>query len=137
MKVLKETCVPTSATESTFEGMVSIVLVTNQISFMDDELPSKGRDHTLPMHIIVKCEDMIIAKVLIDNGLALNVCPMSILERLNVDTSLIRPTTMIIRAFDGTFREVQGEIKLAIGVGPMFFTVNFKSLRWIPLIICF
>ena len=132
MKVLKETCVPTSATESTFEGMVSIVLVTNQISFTDDELPSKGRDHTLPMHIIVKCEDMIIAKVLIDNGLALNVCPMSILERLNVDTSLIRPTTMIIRAFDGTLREVQGEIELAIGVGPMFFTVNFKSSRWIP-----
>ena len=129
MKVLKETCVPTSATESTFEGMVSIVLVTNQISFTDDELPSKGRDHTLPMHIIVKCEDMIIAKVLIDNGLALNVCPMSILERLNVDTSLIRPTTMIIRAFDGTLREVQGEIELAIGVGPMFFTVNFKSSR--------
>ena len=112
--------------------MVSIVLVTNQISFTDDELPSKGRDHTLPMHIIVKCEDMIIAKVLIDNGLALNVCPMSILERLNVDTSLIRPTTMIIRAFDGTLREVQGEIELAIGVGPMFFTVNFKSSRWIP-----
>ena len=31
LKVLKETCVPTSATESTFEGMVSTVLATNQI----------------------------------------------------------------------------------------------------------
>ena len=26
---------------------------------MDDELPLEGREHTLPMHIIVKCEDMI------------------------------------------------------------------------------
>ena len=77
------------------------------------------------MHIIVKCEDMIIARVLIDNGLALNVCPMSILECLNMDTSLILPTTMIIRAFDGTLKEVQGEIELAIGVGPMFFKVKF------------
>ena len=93
-----------------------MVLATNQISFTDDELPPKGRGHTLSMHIIVKCEDMIIARVLIDNGLALNVCLMSTLERSNVDTSLIYPTTMIIRAFDGTFREVQGEIKLAIGV---------------------
>ena len=72
---------------------------------------------------------MIVAKVLIDNGLALNVCPMSNLKRLNVDTSLIFPTTMIIKAFDGTLREVQGKIKLAIGIGPMFFMVNFQAIR--------
>ena len=77
------------------------------------------------MHIIVKCEDMIVARVLIDNVSTLNVCSMSILERLNVDASLIRPTTMIIRAFDGTIWEVEGKIELSIGVGPMFFTVNF------------
>ena len=105
--------------------MVSTVLATNQISFTDGELPPEGRDHTLPMHITVKCEDMIVTRVLIDNGSALIVCPMSTLERLNVDTSFILPTTMIIRAFDGTLKEVQGEIELAIGVGPMFFKVNF------------
>ena len=77
------------------------------------------------MHIIVRCEDMIVPRVLIDNGLSRNVCLMSTLERLNVDTSLIHHTTMIIRAFDGTLKEVQGEIELAIGVGPMFFKVNF------------
>ena len=103
---------------------------------MDDELPSKGRDYTLPMHIIIKCEDMIITRVLIDNGSALNVCQVSTLECLNVDTPLIFPTTMIIKAFDGTLRKVQGKIELAIRVGPMFFMVNFKSLKWIPLIIC-
>ena len=92
---------------------------------MDDELPPEGRDHTLPMHIIVKCEDMIVTRVLIDNGSALNVWLMSTLKCLNMDTSLIRPTTMIIRAFDGILKEVQGEIELAIRVGPMFFTVNF------------
>ena len=79
LRVLKKTRVPTSATESTFEGMVSTVLATNQISFTDDELSPEGRDHTLPMHIIVKCEDMIVARVLIDNGSALNVCLMSTL----------------------------------------------------------
>ena len=77
------------------------------------------------MHIIVKCEDMVVARVLIDNELALNVCPMSTFEHLNLDASLIHLTTMIIGAFDDTFREVQGEIELAIGIGPMFFMVNF------------
>ena len=42
--------------------MVSLVLATNQVSFPDDELPSEGRDHTLAMHIVVKCEDMIVAR---------------------------------------------------------------------------
>ena len=73
LKVLKETCVPTSTTKSSFEGMVLTVLATNQISFIDDELPPKGREHTLPMHIMVKCEDMIVSRVLIDNGSSLNV----------------------------------------------------------------
>ena len=109
--------------------MVSTVLATNQISFTNDELPPEGRDYTLPMHIIVKCEDMIIARVLIDNRSALNVYLMSTLGHLNVDTSLISPTTMIIRAFDGTLMEVQGKIELAIGVGPMFFMVNFQVIK--------
>ena len=99
---------------------------------MDDELPPEGRDHTLPMHIIVKCEDMIVTRVLIDNGSALNVWLMSTLECLNMDTSLIHPTTMIIRAFDGILKEVQGEIELAIEVGPMFFTVNFQVIKVDP-----
>ena len=53
--------------------MVSLVLATNQVSFSDDDLPLEGRDHTLAMHIIIKCEDMIFARVLINNGSALNV----------------------------------------------------------------
>ena len=125
LKVLKETSVPTSATEFPFEGMVSTILATNQISFTNGELQPEGMDHTLPMHIIAKCKDIIVTRVLIENGLALNVCLMSTLERLNVDTSLICPATMIMRAFDGTLKEVQGKIELAIRVSPMFFTVNF------------
>ena len=81
------------------------------------------------MHIMVKCEDMIISKVLIDNGSALNVCLMSTIECLNMDTSFICPTTMIIKAFNGTLRDVYGDIELAIGIGPMFFTVNFQVIK--------
>ena len=81
------------------------------------------------MHIMVKCEDMIISRVLINNGSTLNACPMSIIEHLNVDTSLICPITMIIRAFDDTLREMQGEIELAIGIGTKSFMVNFQVIK--------
>ena len=106
-----------------------MVLATNQISFTDDELPPEGREHTLPMHIMVKCEDMIVSRVLIDNGSVLNVCPMSTIECLNVNTSLIRLTTIIIRAFDGNLQKVQGEVELAIGIGPRSFMVNFQVIK--------
>ena len=86
--------------------MVSLVLATNQVSFSDDKVPPEGRDHILAMHIIVKCKDMNVARVLIDNGSTLNVYLIATLERLKVDMSLIRPSTMIIKAFDGTRHEV-------------------------------
>ena len=81
------------------------------------------------MHIMVKSEDMIVSRVLIDNGSTLNVCLMYTIKCLNADASLIRLTTMIIRAFKGTLREVQGEIELAIGIGPMVFMVNFQVIK--------
>ena len=81
------------------------------------------------MHIMVKCQDMIVSRVLIDNGSTLNVCLMSTIECLNVDTFLMHPTTMIIKAFDGTLQEVQGKIELAIGIGPLFFMVNFQVIK--------
>ena len=55
LKVLEETHIPTGITDSSFRGMVSLVLATNHVSFLDNELPPEGRDHTLAMHIIVKC----------------------------------------------------------------------------------
>ena len=61
LKVLEETHIPT-VLQTSFKGVVSLVLATNRVSFPDDELPSEGRDHTLAMHIVVKCEDMIVAR---------------------------------------------------------------------------
>ena len=117
------------SSESSFEGMVSLVLATNQVSFSDDELPLEGRDHILAMHSVVKCEDMIFTRVLIDNGLALNFCPMATLECLKVHMSLIRPSTMIIKAFDGTHCEMQGKIELMIEIDPRSFMVNFQVIK--------
>ena len=81
------------------------------------------------MHIVVKCEDMIVARVLIDNGSALNVCSMATLECLKVDILLIWHSTMIIRAFDRTCQEVQGEIELMIEIGLSSFMINFQVIN--------
>ena len=127
--LLKETHVPISITDSSYENMVSLVLATNQVSFLDDELPPDWKNHTLAINIVVKCEDTIVVRVLINNGLALNFCSMASLKHLKVDMSLIRLSSMIIRAFGSTRHEVQEEIKLKIEIGPRSFMVNFQVIK--------
>ena len=78
----------------------------------------------MAIHIVVQCEDMIVTRVLIDNGSVLNVCPMTTFEHLKVDMSIIKLSTMIIRAFNGIRREMQGKIELMIEIGSRSLMVN-------------
>ncbi len=66
----------------------------------------------------MKTREKIVAKVLIDNRSTLNVCPMTTLDKLGIDQSSVRPSNMIIRAFDETRREVYREIDLSVKIGP-------------------
>ena len=81
------------------------------------------------MHIVVKCEGMIVTRILIDNRLALNVCPMATPEHLKVDVSFIWSSAMIIRAFDGTHLKYKARLSLMIEVGPRSFMVNFQVIK--------
>jgi hypothetical protein len=129
LKVLNEAYVPEDITGPSFENMVTSILVTNQLTFSDDELPPEGRGHTKALYISVKTNDRIVSRVLIDNGSALNVCPLSTLEKLDIDPTRVRVNSMVVRAFDGTRREVLGEIDLPVEIGPQVYDINFQVLR--------
>jgi hypothetical protein len=129
LKVLNEAYVPEDITGPSFENMVTSILVTNQLTFSDDELPPEGRGHVKALYISVKTNDRIVSRVLIDNGSALNVCPLSTLEKLDIDPTCVRVTSMVVRAFDGTRREVLGEIDLPVEIGPQVYNINFQVLR--------
>ncbi|XP_031374128.1 uncharacterized protein LOC116188798 [Punica granatum] len=73
-------------------------IFSNNISFSDDELPSEGWAHSRALHI------------------------------MNVDFNRIRSSKTAVRAFDGSRREVNGEIDLVIEVGPCSFAVTFQVL---------
>ncbi|PKI39932.1 hypothetical protein CRG98_039676 [Punica granatum] len=75
-----------------------------------------------------QCNNFVVGRVMIDNGSALNVCPVSTLKQMNVDLNRIRPSKTAVRAFDGSRREVNGEIDLLIKIGPCSFSVIFQVL---------
>ena len=64
-------------------------------------------------------------QALLDNGSSLNVMHVSTLLRLPIDLSDMKKSQMVVRAFDGTKREVLGNIKLSIQVEPCTFDSKF------------
>jgi len=104
-----------------FEGIVNNIIANNYLTFTDEEIPIEGRGHNRALHVSIKCLDHIVAKVLIDNGSSLNVMPKSMLDKLPFNVSHLRPSSMVLQAFDGSRRDVRGEIDLPIEIGPHTF----------------
>lgn len=71
---------------------------------------------------------MVVARVLIDNGSAINVCPLVTIMKLGINEWTIRPSDITIRAFDGSKRQILGDIDLPVEIGPYTFEVEFQVL---------
>lgn len=136
IKVLNEAYVIHNISVDKFEGIVGNITANNYLTFTDDEIPVEGAGHNRALYISVKCKQYIMAKVLVDNGSSLNVIPKSTLVKLPFDASYMRPSNTIVRAFDGTRREVMGEIDLPIQIGPTTFQVNFQVMDITPAYSC-
>ncbi|PKI77693.1 hypothetical protein CRG98_001923 [Punica granatum] len=104
-------------TEETINSIFS-----NTISFSNDELPSEGCAHSRALHIVCKCNNHIVGRVMID------ICPVTTLKQMNIDLNRVRLSKTAVRAFDGSQREVNGEIDLLIDVGSGSFSVIFQVL---------
>ncbi|XP_016755327.1 uncharacterized protein [Gossypium hirsutum] len=106
MKVLNETYVTDDILVNKLDLFVNNINADNFISFSDDEIPSKGMRSTKSLHITTRCKGYTLPEVLTDNGSTLNVLPLSILNRLPIDSSHMKTCQNIVRAFDGTERKI-------------------------------
>ncbi|PKI53834.1 hypothetical protein CRG98_025775 [Punica granatum] len=84
LRVLTTAQVPKGTSPDRIEE-TSNSIFSNTISFLNDELPSEGCAHSRALHIVCKCNNHIVCRVMIDNGSALNVCPVTTLKQMNVD----------------------------------------------------
>lgn len=126
LKVLNEAHVPNTISVDDVSNMIGMILNTHQITFSDDELTPDGTGHIKALHITVKTLGMILAKVLVDNGSALNICPWVTLERMGIGRERVKGNGMLVRAFDGSRRPTLGSLPLEIG--PCIFNVTFQVL---------
>ncbi|XP_073219507.1 uncharacterized protein [Cicer arietinum] len=136
MKILNEAHVTHDITVDKFGGIINNITANNHLTFTDDELPTEWRGHNKALHISVMCIDHIISRVLIDNGSSLNVISKSTLAKLPCDGTYMRPSPMVVRAFEGRRREVMGEIDLPIQIGSVTFEITFHVMDIVPAYSC-
>ncbi|XP_070035321.1 uncharacterized protein [Nicotiana tomentosiformis] len=128
MKVLSEAYVPANITSGEMDNMVGHVLESHKITFHEDELPPEGLSHNRALHITVQLEDKFIARVLINGGSSLNICPLTTPKRLGKGLHEIRMGSMNVKAFDGSQRATIREINLDLQMGLNWFDVEFQVL---------
>ncbi|RDX85174.1 hypothetical protein CR513_33670, partial [Mucuna pruriens] len=82
-----------------FEGIISNITTSRHLSFSEDEVLAKGRSHNQPLHIAVKCDNYMIARMLIDNVSSLNVMPKATLDKLYCSSATLKNRPVMVRAF--------------------------------------
>ncbi|XP_052888079.1 uncharacterized protein LOC108468597 [Gossypium arboreum] len=105
MKVLNKTYVADDISINKLDRLVNNISTDNFIFFNDNEIPPGGIGSTKALHITTRCKGYTLLGVLIDNGSALNVLPLSMLNRLPVDSSHMKTCQNVVREFDGTKRK--------------------------------
>ncbi|XP_077234732.1 uncharacterized protein LOC143876939 [Tasmannia lanceolata] len=109
-------------------SVVSVAKAAKTLSFADSDLPPEGKDHTKPLRITVVCNKKKVPEVLIDNGSALNVCPLSTATTLGFGPESFVPSDQGILAYDGTRRDVIGTLVTEVLIGGEEFDIEFQVL---------
>ena len=99
------------------------------IVFSNDDLPPDGPDHTRPLYISIGCLGRRVPSVVLDNGSALNVCPLATTITLSYAPTDFGPSTQTIQAYDSSRREVMGTLEIELLIGPTTFPTLFQVLR--------
>ena len=102
MKVLSYAHVAEEIIVNQFDNVVANLTSGSYLGFNDSELPPKGRSHNKALHTSIQIGTTSLSRVLTDTGSSLNVLPKSNLMKLTLDGVGIRPSSTIVKAFDGS-----------------------------------
>ena len=84
VELLNQIQVPITTTSQDLNAMIGSISRELTISYTVKDLMKKGKHHNDPLHITVDAKGKRILMVLIDDGSALNVCPLKIASCLGL-----------------------------------------------------
>ena len=128
LDLLNQIQVPTTTTSQDLNAMIGSISRELTISYSDKDLTKKGKHHNDLLHITVDAKGKRIPMVLIDDGSALNVCPLKTTSCLGLSIEGFVPNDQHVRAYDNSRREVLGTITLELTIGLVIKKVEFQVL---------
>lgn len=128
MKVLSVNHITKDITMDQFNDVVANIIAGNFLGFNDEEIPFEGRTHNKTLHISLRCVDTLLSRVLVDTCSSLNVIPNTTQIKLSLEGIIMKPIALIVKAFDGSRREVIGEVDLPIKICPTTFAITFQVM---------
>lgn len=95
------------------------------VTFSNEDLPSKGNKHNRALHVTLECKRLKVPVVLIDDGSALNVCPLRTADKLGITKENLTPSSLTVKAYNNTCHRVLGTFVSLCKVGPIETEVEF------------
>jgi len=92
LDLLNQIHIPATTTSQDLNAMIRSISKEHTISYFDKDLTKKGKHHNNPLHITVDAKGKRILMVLIDDGSALNVCPLKTASFLGLSIEDFVPT---------------------------------------------
>ncbi|XP_050890656.1 uncharacterized protein LOC127096079 [Lathyrus oleraceus] len=135
-KLLAQAHVTHDITIDQFDGVIANITACNHLSFSREDLTKDGQDHNRALHISVKCQEDTLSRVLVDTGSSMNVLPKRMLAKLAYQGVEMRPSALIVKAFDGSRRTVIVEVDLSFLIGPHVFEITFQVMDINPNYSC-
>ena len=131
--LLNQIQVPTTTTSQDLNAIIRSIGRELTISYFDKDLTKKWKHHN-DLHITIDAKGKRIPMVLIDDGSALNMCPLKTVSYLGLSIEDFVPTDQHVRTYDNSRREVLGTVTLELTIGPMIKKVEFQVLN---IALCF
>ncbi|XP_050919814.1 uncharacterized protein LOC127137391 [Lathyrus oleraceus] len=136
VKFLKTAHVPQEISVCQFEGVVNSIVVSQSLGFSDEELPAEGKNHNKALHVSIECMDTVLSRVLVDTGSSFNVMLKGSLTKLTIEGLVMKPSELVVRAFDGSRRTAIGEVNLPMKIVPHTFFITFFVMDIHPTYSC-
>ncbi|XP_070010445.1 uncharacterized protein [Nicotiana sylvestris] len=110
-------------------AIIGKMIEANTITIRRDELPIDGVSHNKVLHITVKRGDNVVSQVLVNGGSGVNIFPLFTLWELGIHLREVKESQVRVRAFDGSQKDVTGEIYLALQIVPVEFSILFQVME--------
>ena len=88
----------------------------------------EGRNHNRDLFIPAEVKGKRTSYVMVDDGSAINVCPLQILPNLGVKVEELTKSDLVIRAYDDSTRSVEGTFVAPVKTGPIEVVVEFTVM---------